>query len=142
MKREQAAGVWVAAVLGVLVLCSVQPAASSEVYQALVTLTSASSGSTVQVRADQALFALFTPVRAFSGVLGGIQPRPAGNGSAGDAVLARLEDGCAGLQLNSSRLPQKWIAVLRRGGCLFVDKVNHALAAGAAAVIVVDNVNR
>lgn len=43
---------------------------------------------------------------------------------------------------NSSRLPSRWIPLVQRGECPFVDKVRIMQRLGAAAVVVGDNVDR
>ena len=61
----------------------------------------------------------------------------------GDLVLADdgvspNDDGCTTL-INGSEINGK-IAVIRRGDCAFVDKVNRAQSVGAIAVIIVNNI--
>jgi MYXO-CTERM domain-containing protein len=52
------------------------------------------------------------------------------------AVAAPI-DGCAALA-NASEVAGK-VALIHRGSCLFLDKLNNALAAGAAAAVIVDD---
>ncbi|MEE9406835.1 MAG: PA domain-containing protein [Polaribacter sp.] len=61
-----------------------------------------------------------------------------GNLVLGDDGTAPNEDGCTALT-NSVQMNGN-IAVIRRGGCPFVDKANNAQTAGAVAVIIVNNV--
>ncbi|RME46813.1 MAG: hypothetical protein D6791_07340 [Chloroflexi bacterium] len=56
----------------------------------------------------------------------------------GEVVYAEPADGCQELT-NAAEVGQK-IALIDRGTCTFVTKVRHAQAAGAVAVIVVNNV--
>ena len=63
-------------------------------------------------------------------------PEPSEEGLAGAVVRATPSLGCAPLV----GFPAGAIALVDRGSCPFVDKARHAQAAGAVAVIVVNNV--
>ncbi len=69
---------------------------------------------------------------------GGLNPAITADLVLADDGISPTEDGCTTLN-NSAAISGK-IAVIRRGDCPFVDKVNNAQNAGAIAVIIVNNV--
>ena len=69
---------------------------------------------------------------------GGLNPPVTADLVLADDGVTPTEDGCTALN-NSAAISGK-IAVIRRGSCPFVDKVNNAQDAGAIAVIIVNNV--
>ena len=70
---------------------------------------------------------------------GGLNPAVTADLVLADDGVSPTEDGCTALN-NSAAISGK-IAVIRRGDCPFVDKVNNAQNAGAIAVIIVNNVS-
>lgn len=99
-----------------------------------------SSGGTVS------LFSVFSPTTLegsyISSGLAGFGPALPEEGVTGELVLVadnngEETDGCSTI-VNASEVAGK-IAVLRRGGCTFVEKVQNAQNAGAVAVVVVNN---
>jgi len=71
----------------------------------------------------------------FSPSVAGPAGRRVGRGQ-GFAVVRADDDGCAPWPADALR---QRIVVVRRGDCMFVDKVRHAQAAGAAGVVVVNH---